>query len=261
MKNRISFIEGLHPFIFLFLTVMSIFMPRGFAATPTKIYLDVGHGGKDRGAEGMFNISENDLCLRVGKLVKKDLGLQAAFKRMPVDIRLSRETDVFLALKERAEQANHWGADVFLSIHANSAEKPLAHGFEVYFLSPEATDDEANILAAVENAKEAPLTSGVLSILSDVQTTFHIESSSGFAQTVFRSMAKNLKPNVHGVRQAPFTVLSGTIMPALLVEIGYVNHIEDASHLSNPIYLKRLAHSIGSGIIDFLRKNSKPSQS
>ncbi len=248
--------------LFCWTSLLSASSPEGptgneAASGPVKVFIDMGHGGKDHGAQGMLGLQESDLALRVGKLVRSELQATAKWRHIPLDVKVSRESDVFLALKERAEMANHWGADVFVSVHANSAERPLAHGFEVYFLSPEATDDEASTLATLENAKEEPLTSGVLSILSDVQTTYRIEESDKFAQKVFTSMAKGLKPNVRGVRQAPFTVLSGTVMPALLVEIGYLNHPEDARHLVRISYLKKLANAVSSGIIDFILESRK----
>jgi N-acetylmuramoyl-L-alanine amidase len=225
---------------------------------PLKVFIDVGHGGKDRGAKGLFGIQESELCLKIGQLVGTELRAKWARESdRPLEIHASREHDDYLSLKERVETANTWGADLFLSIHANSLPVALAHGFEVYFLSPEASDEAAKKLAVSENAGEgqSSVSSQVLSILLDAQTTNHIQESSDFADVIFQALSVKFTPNGRGVRQAPFTVLAGTEMPAVLIEVGYVNHVVDASNLSKQNYLKALAGAISTGIIRFVGKH------
>jgi N-acetylmuramoyl-L-alanine amidase len=217
-----------------------------------KVLIDVGHGGYDFGAPGFFGILEKDLCLRIARKTKSRLERAAKLADFPMDVELSRGDDHFIPLRERARRANEWIADLFISIHANSSPVARARGFEVYFLSHEASDADASRIAKQENgdAKEN-LSNGVLSILSDLKTNTHILESSRFAESVYASLASILRPNGKGVRQAPFTVLSGTQMPALLIEVGYLTNPEEADALSKTSYQHRIAGGVAEGVLNF----------
>ncbi|MFM8314219.1 MAG: N-acetylmuramoyl-L-alanine amidase [Deltaproteobacteria bacterium] len=217
-----------------------------------RVLLDPGHGGKDDGARGHHGVMEKEICLKVGKMVRRELERYSKLQGMLIEVKLSREFDEFIPLKERARLANFWGADLFVSIHANSSPAPRAKGFEVYFLSPEATDAEASKLARLENqAPPTPISAQVISILSDATTQYHVAESSQLAESMFSAVSRRLSSNGRGVRQAPFTVLHGTNMPAVLVEIGYVTHVEEAKNLMRDSYLKSIANAISSGIVEF----------
>ncbi len=218
-----------------------------------RIVIDPGHGGKDLGALGHYGVMEKKLCLLLGQLVRERLQKDLAARGIAADVVMSRDRDLFLSLRDRVRFANDTGADLFLSIHGNSSEYPGVRGFEVYFLSAEATDARAKALARAENSEhvEAPLKADVLSILSDLKANQHVSESSRFAETVFRAMARTLHANGRGVRQAPFTVLFGTAMPALLVEVGYLTHREEALLLNRALYLRRLSGAISSGVIEY----------
>lgn len=218
-----------------------------------RVLVDVGHGGHDFGAPGKFGTLEKDLCLAIAKNVKSRLERFAKLNDFSMEVRLSRESDHFISLRERVDLANSWSADLFISIHGNSSPVPRARGFEVYFLSYEATDAEASRLAEAENLETSSksLSQGVLSILSDLQTNTHILESSRFAEAVYSALAQRLRPNGRGVRQAPFTVLSGTQMPALLIEVGYLTNPDEAAALRRPAYQTRISTGISEGVIDF----------
>lgn len=225
---------------------------KGLGAYRLKVMIDAGHGGKDDGALGRQGIREKTVSLSLAKKVKREVEKIAKLQGYPLELRLTRDDDVFIPLKERARMANEWGADMFVSIHLNSSPVSKARGFEVYFLSPEASDPETERLALKES--EGKLPSGkddVISILSDVRTTFHMNESAKFAEEMFSSISRSVLSNGRGVRQGPFTVLHGTNMPALLVEVGYLTHPEESSLLAKETYLKRLAGAISSGIIEF----------
>jgi N-acetylmuramoyl-L-alanine amidase len=227
---------------------------------PLRVVVDVGHGGRDLGAVGLNGVVEKELSLRIGELVKRELERQRLEKDIPLEVLLTREDDSFVSLQDRVRRANAWGADLFVSIHGNSSPSPKAHGFEVYFLSAEASDAAAKKLAHFENAgqaTQAPLRHDVLSILSDVEATNHVAESSRLAETLFQAMSRRLRPNGRGVRQAPFTVLVGTEMPAVLVEVGYLTHLEETKKLNRALYLKRLAGAISTGIIEFANRLRK----
>lgn len=223
------------------------------AAKPFRVMVDAGHGGHDFGAPGQFGAAEKEICLRIAANVKARLERAANLADFPLEVQLSRATDRFIGLRDRVRQANEWGADLFVSVHANSSPVPRARGFEVYFLSNEATDAEASRVARQENTESAtaPLSPGILSILTDLKTNTHILESSRFAENVYGSLASLLRPNGKGVRQAPFTVLSGTQMPALLIEVGYLTNAEEAQALGRASYQYRIASGISDGILGF----------
>jgi len=223
-----------------------------------KVMLDPGHGGKDEGAAGRFGLVEKRTVLQLTKKVQRELERSSKHQGYPIEVRLTRHEDHFIPLKERVKMANEWGAYLFVSVHLNSSPVSRVKGFEVYFLSPEASDPETERLALKESDGELPAKkSDVLNILSDVRTTFHMKESAEFAEEMYASLSKRVLPNKRGVRQGPFTVLHGTNMPAVLIEAGYVTHPKESQKLKNEPYLKRLADAISSGIIQFGVRNKK----
>jgi N-acetylmuramoyl-L-alanine amidase len=222
-----------------------------------KVFLDAGHGGKDFGAQAITGMWEKNLSLRVTRLVRGKLETLARLRHLPIEIHVSRAEDSFRSLRERVQLANRWNADCFVSVHGNSSTIKRAHGFEIYFLSAEASDEEAKRLATLENRETSRATSPIESILSDVQATYHVTESSKFAETLFQSMAKAIPRSARGVRQAPFTVLAGTSMPAVLIELGYLTNPEEGCLLSKADYLNQLANAISSGILVFAQNEKR----
>lgn len=216
-----------------------------------RVFLDAGHGGKDRGAQGPKGLSEHAISLRIARLMKQSLSKKWKNKVTELEVKLSRDKDEFIPLTKRADAANAWEADVFVSVHANWSNFSKAKGFEVYFLSNDASDEAAMRLAKLENRGEKKSLSPVESILDDSRASLHIFESSRLAEMLFHAMTKTVKSNVHGVRQAPFSVLAGTTMPAVLVEVGYISHPIDARLLTKESYLKQLADAISSGIVAY----------
>ncbi len=219
-----------------------------------KIMIDAGHGGKDTGAVGMYGIQEKNLVLKIVGLVKDRVERSMKERGLSAQVLVTRDRDEYLTLTERFRRANDREADLFISVHANTSESPKPHGFEVYFLNAEASDNRAKALATLENAEvgEKVIKSKVLSMLSDVQMSQHVVGSSHAAEAMHEAMERQIRPNGTGVRQAPFTVLAGTTMPALLIEVGFISNPYEASLLTKPLYLKRLAGAISTGIIEFL---------
>lgn len=218
---------------------------------PLRVFLDPGHGGKDTGAHGYYGVNEARVSLRTAQKVQTELLRAARLRHIELEIMLSRQSDDYLSLKERYLAANTWEADVFVSIHGNSSPAPKARGFEVYFLSPFASDEATRKTASKENAQETKRESLVNSILADTRTSFHVRESSLLAVTVFTAMSRFIRPNVRAVRQGPFTVLAGTEMPAVLVEVGYLSQPGEAQLLGRDSYLNRIAGAISAGIMDY----------
>jgi N-acetylmuramoyl-L-alanine amidase len=224
-----------------------------------RVMIDAGHGGKDMGAPGHHSTFEKEICLKIAHHVRRELERMKNLGDLPIEVMLTRENDSFIPLKDRVRAANDWGADLFVSIHANSSPLPRVRGFEVYFLSTEGSDEDARRLALIENAgaPAMPTKASVLSILSDVQTNKHIEESSHFAEGMFSAISRRILSSGRGVRQGPFTVLAGTSMPSVLVEVGYLTHKEESSFLAKDSYLKRLANAISTGIVEFAVKKKR----
>ena len=229
------------------------------AFTPLRtIVLDAGHGGHDSGAVGPGGLMEKELVLDVTRRVAKLLE-----DKLDVKVRLSRDNDSFVALRDRTSFAKRERADLFVSIHANAHRVAASEGVEVYFLSSEATDSAARQLAAAENSaaqlekpangKSSARADIVKSILWDLAQSEYQAESSRLAETVLDTMTQSLKIPNRGVKQAGFYVLGGAAMPAILVEIGFVTNPKEEKRLKESRYRDEIARAIVSGLGDYKR--------
>jgi N-acetylmuramoyl-L-alanine amidase len=219
-----------------------------------KIVIDPGHGGKDPGAIA-FGLKEKDIVLKVAKNLAYHLE-----KDMTADVILTRDSDVFLPLEERTAIANTNDADLFISLHINAHPSPQVKGFETYFLNL-STNDEAMRVAARENATSAHQMSDLQDILSDIMQNSKINESSRLAQQVHNSMANGLATPPYtiknmGVKQAPFYVLIGAGMPAILIEIAFISNPEDAKLLADDTFIDKMTGEISKGILEYTNANT-----
>src|SRR5688572_11644350 len=214
--------------------------PGGAAAQPLRlIVLDAGHGGHDPGATGPTGVQEKEVVLDVTRRVARMME-ESGFG---IKVALSRAADVFVPLRDRTNFANKQRADLFLSIHANAHPRSLSEGVETYFLSSEATDNEARQVAAIENGVvqlesqgTRPKTDALKSILWDLAQSEFQQESSVFAEIVQDSMTRSLQLVNRGVKQAGFYVLGGAAMPAILLEIGFLTNPKEEKKLSSGEY-------------------------
>ena len=181
--------------------------PRGYY----KVFIDAGHGGTDPGALG-YGYRESDLNLQVAKKVESKL------KSKGIDVKMSRNSDIFYSLSERAEMANDYGADAFISIHQNSAEAKSANGIETYYNR--------------KKEEDRPLS-------NDIQK-----------QVISQTGANN-----RGVKNAEFTVLVKSKMISALVECGFISNESEVKKLSDSSYQDKLATGIADGIEEYLKSN------
>ena len=219
-----------------------------------KIVIDPGHGGKDPGAIA-FGLKEKDIVLKVAKNLARHLK-----KDMNAEVILTRETDMFLPLEERTAIANTNDADLFISLHINAHPSPQVKGFETYFLNL-STNDEAMRVAARENATSAHQMSDLQDILSDIMQNSKINESSRLAQQVHNSIADGLASPPYtiknmGVKQAPFYVLIGAGMPAILIELAFISNPEDARLLADDSFIDKMTAEISSGILEYTNANT-----
>lgn len=219
------------------------------------VVLDPGHGGSQQGAPGYKEgIWEKDLTLAIAKKVATRLRTE-----LGVNALLTRESDEHLYLGRRIAFANAHGADLFLSIHLNSmptpAERRRVEGIETYFLSADATDERAASVAAAENADDGPSkkAGGDLSlILDDLTLTAAHQDASRLAKAVHASLVSHLHATDHGVQQAPFVVLEGAQMPAILCEVGFISHPVEGKKLATDEYQDQVAEALVLGVKKFL---------
>ena len=199
-------------------------LAKQFALGVRRVVIDPGHGGKDPGAEGyLSDLKEKDLTLKIAKRLAKKIK-----DELNLEVVLTRTSDRYLTLEERTAIANTKNADLFLSVHANAHKNPDIYGIETFYLNL-ATDDDAILVAARENATSTKNISDLHSILSDLMQNAKINESSRLATFVQESLYFNLNGAYdhirnNGVKQAPFYVLLGAQMPAVLVETSFISN-------------------------------------
>ncbi len=217
-----------------------------------RIVIDPGHGGKDPGAVGYSKeVLEKNVTLEVSKRLAKKL-----HAKLGCEVLLTREKDVFLSLEERTAIANMKRADIFISIHANAHRNKHICGVETYFLNL-ATDNEAIIVAARENATSAKNISDLDVILNDLMNNAKINESSSLADHVQRAMVQKLAPRYkikdNGIKQAPFYVLLGAKMPCVLVEIAFISNPSECRRLNTVGYQEEVADAIVEGVKNYIK--------
>lgn len=222
-----------------------------------KIVIDPGHGGKDPGAIGRYGLKEKDVVLDISKRLKKKL------EAYGIDIILTRESDVFISLWQRANISNKNKADFFISIHANAARSRRASGFEVYYLS-EACDDGARAVEAAENAVldletdfKANTPSHLEATLWDIINDENRVESIELAGVLCESMKSDMTSKDRGVKSALFYVLKGAIAPSVLVEVGFVSNREEEAKLAKASYREQIADTLAKGIIRYKMRYEK----
>ncbi|HUP50081.1 MAG TPA: N-acetylmuramoyl-L-alanine amidase [Thermoanaerobaculia bacterium] len=193
------------------------------------IVIDPGHGGKEVGAVGPTGLMEKDVTLVVARKLAAALG-----SRLGARVVLTRDDDSLVSLDQRTALANHFRADLFLSVHMNAAVVRDAKGSETYFLSLEASDELARRAAEIENAAGGSGSDDDLKlILWDLAHQEYLQESSRFAQAIQEEMNRATGVQNRGVKQAPFKVLLGATMPAALVEVGFISNPEEEARLQS----------------------------
>lgn len=217
-----------------------------------RIVIDPGHGGKDPGCRIGGRYKEKNITLSIAKFLAKELR-----KKIGCEVFLTRDKDIYLSLERRTAIANMKKADLFISLHVNAHRNSRIHGLETYFLNM-AADKRAVMVAARENATSEKNISDLQTILNDLMLNTKITESSRLAHNVQEGMVVNTKKGYKGikslgVKQAPFYVLIGAQMPAILVEVGFLTNSRERKRLMNKKYQKRVAEGIYAGINSYIR--------
>lgn len=219
-----------------------------------RVVIDAGHGGKDGGATGRRGTLEKDINLLAARELAGLLKEEEAF-----EVLLTRSNDSFVPLDERARLANDFGADLFISLHANASRSPRDSGFEVYFLSERASDPEAERLAQVENSvlelegKSAPDDQAKL-LLREMTKTENINAASELAGLIARALSRRVSLQNRGVKQAAFYVLRGTHAPAVLFEMAYLTNRKDETMIESRKFRRKLVEGLYAGVLDYAKR-------
>ncbi|MCK5099255.1 MAG: N-acetylmuramoyl-L-alanine amidase, partial [Desulfobacteraceae bacterium] len=232
--------------------IKSSSIARQLALGVRRIVIDPGHGGKDPGAPGYLkNVWEKNITLKLAQKLAKKLR-----KKLGCEVILTRTTDRYIALEERTAIANTKKADLFISLHCNASKSKSLKGFETYFLNL-ATDDQAIAVAARENATSKKNISDLESILNDLMQNAKIKESSRLASIVQTSLISNLQKKYSqikdlGVKQAPFYVLIGARMPAILIETSFISNKTECKRMVTDKYQNSVCDAITDGVEKYI---------
>jgi len=214
------------------------------------IMIDPGHGGKDPGAQAN-GLTEKDVNLRLARILGQKLKAQG------FNVLYTRTDDTFIPLEERTAMANAKKADLFISLHCNWFKDKSVHGLEVYSLNLAQTKDAVRV-AARENAVSQHNISDLQVILTDLMLSSKIKESRDLAlisqKTSVASLKRNYSIRDRGAREAPFYVLMGAQMPAILIEMGYISNPTEAQRLKSDQFLGRMADGITQSVLAYKQK-------
>ena len=225
------------------------------------VVIDPGHGGRDPGTTGSGGRREKDIALAIGRQLARELSGEE-----DIEVHLTRDRDVLVPLWERGPQATQLKGErpgLFISLHVNAAPaSPSIRGFETYFLSEARTEDERRV-AAIENSPlqlEAELDidnvqdADLSSILRDLRNLDHQHWSSLLAEGIQKQL-EGVHPGPNrGVKQGPFAVVTNALMPAVLVELGFISNREEERVLSQVEFQREVAGALAQAVRDFFER-------
>ena len=223
------------------------------------IVIDPGHGGSDRGAVGNGGLEECEVTLAIALKLKALIEADPDMRRDKVRVVLTRDDDTSIQLEDRAAVANSREGDLYISIHTNAHPVRSAFGAETYILSLKASDEQAKAVAEKENymlngggrERQRVESDELKLILFDVIQKKYIEESMFLAELIQTEFNSRMQLRDRGVRQAPFRVLKGVAMPAVLVEVDYISNPRQEQLLRTDAYRARIAESLLSSIVEY----------
>jgi N-acetylmuramoyl-L-alanine amidase len=220
------------------------------------IVVDAGHGGQEDGARGPEGTLEKNVTLGVARRLKA--ALEA---RLGVRVILTRDADATVGLDERAALANNNKADLFVSLHANASVRPSAAGAEVFYLSLEEYGDQALRVAKGET-EALPVFGGgtrdIEVILWEMAQARYIEQSAVLAQAVEAALRERVPMSPRAIQQAPFRVLVGANMPAVLVEMGFISNPDQEKQLASEAFQSSIVQALVESIVRYRDRAASP---
>lgn len=225
------------------------------------VVIDPGHGGDDPGASGRRGLREKEVALGIGRALAEELRGDP-----DLEVYLTREDDVLVPLWERGELATAWKGDrpgVFVSLHVNALTRPRStRGFETYFLSEARTEHERRVAAnenaplRLERSEDDPLEEDpdLSFILKELRNLDHQHWSALLAELVQEELARVHPGPDRGVKQAPLAVITNALMPAVLVELGFISNPEEERLLGRTAFQERAAGALADAVRGFFRR-------
>lgn len=236
---------------------------RGWASGKRMVVIDPGHGGPDPGATGPAGVREKKITLKLARVAQRVIRASGRYR-----VSLTRGRDVYVPLRRRFELAEAAGAELFLSLHADSHRNRKLRGASVYTLSETASDREAGALAAKENRSDAIAgidlshqSDAVASLLIELRQRQTMNESAVFSEILLRELGRSTRLLRNSHRFAGFAVLKSPDIPSVLVEIGYISNKYDEKLLQRRSHHKRIAKSLLRAIDRYFKRKDRLSRS
>jgi N-acetylmuramoyl-L-alanine amidase len=228
--------------------------PSALALSVRRVVIDAGHGGTSLGTAGARGLLEKDVTLDIADRLRKRLAAEG------IGVLMTREGDKEISLQDRSDMANRGHGDIFLSIHVNSLMPRASRGIETYYLG--ASDAPGvDALAAAENRDSGYSLADMRTLVDMIYMDARKDESRRLAESVQRALLRDLRrvnPSIEdrGVKTAPFVVLVGTRMPAILAEVSCLSNDEEAELLNGSGYRQSIADALFDGVHAFLREGT-----
>jgi N-acetylmuramoyl-L-alanine amidase len=217
-----------------------------------KVVVDAGHGGKDPGAIGFGRLKEKDVNLDIASRVARNL------KEAGVDVIQTRSDDDFIALAERTAAASRPGVDLFISIHSNATKSRRASGIEVYYVGPLNLEDKCEVQRLQNERKLCGLlnmrkdSSDLKGVVTDMLYTYKVADAPRLAEAVARGLSQAVGQVSRGSKAARYYVLRNTLVPAVLVEVGFISNPKEAAQLKEGAYRQKIADAITKSLMRYV---------
>ena len=217
-----------------------------------RVVIDPGHGGRDPGAIGKSGTYEKDVVLDVAKRLEKIL------RKKGFEVIMTRSTDEFITLQKRTEIASSKRADIFVSVHANSSLARRAQGIEVFSLRPLSRSErnesqrQANQDRMFRSLKMKRDSHQAKNIVSDMLYVYKQAESDLLASTVARELSRTVSSKNRGIKHSRFYVLRNTLVPAVLVEVGFLSNLKEERMLKKKDHRQRIASGISRGVLEYI---------
>lgn len=217
-----------------------------------RIVVDAGHGGKDPGAIGVGGVKEKDINLDIASRLARNL------RQAGVEVIQTRGKDHFIELSERTVMASKPGVDLFLSIHSNATKSRSACGIEVYYVGPLNMEDKCGSQRLQNERKLCSLLNmrkgsrNVKGIVTDMLYAYKVEDSPRLAEAISRGLSQALGQVSRGSKTARYYVLRNTLVPAILVEVGFISNSREAVQLKSGAYRQKIADAITKSLMRYV---------
>lgn len=248
LKRRQGFVVVPADFEKLVFPAEAALPPGGRGRAWAKVVVDAGHGGKDPGAIGFEGLKEKDVNLDIAARLAGNL------RDAGIDVVMTRDSDEFVTLSDRTVMASRPGVDLFVSVHANATKSRRARGFDVYASGPLSAEDKAEpqrsqnqkrLCAQLRMRQDSPELRDIVMAMCYAQK---LKATPYLAEAVSRELSEGLRQGAHESRLARYFVLRNTLVPSILVEVGFITNPHEATLLKDGAYRQKIADAVAKGL-------------